>query len=386
MASTGITIDRKKAGKILKTKWGKIKLNSSKSRDFGEVQTDLVKNKKTNDSYLDEGNQEIIRELLRCDTKWIRYFLVTAVLAKATNDKAHYRSIVKDNQEVGDRGHQPRGLAKDVVAPWNADIGYRIGPGVTNEPLSGNPVAGGDRDLLEREQKSDDPELREKLVDILNELQEETDNGDTDEEDVLMAVLNEVYELERREYEFSIPEKYINYDNIKEGISDFLGENPNSERMESVATGIIDVCYQSKHIVNDVEKSSVHAADRPKGAAGDIGIRVEDELVFSAEIKPGGLTKSEITAGLTKAKDKSVHQYLFVVNEISEDSHEDILSTSEVDASIITIHEMLTWLQPLSSDRRQTILENITEYLEEVGSNNEVMSDWEKYLDEINNR
>ncbi|RLM41883.1 restriction endonuclease, SacI family [Haloarcula sp. Atlit-47R] len=362
---SAITIDTDEATDILESTWQ-------------SVQTDRREGSAT---YLTQEYRERIREIITCDEKAYRYLLVTAAVAKATDERVHYRALKKGDCDLNG-AYAPRTTAKQVVMPWNLKNGNRLE--ASSYPLAGNPIQSYAQ--FQPEDTANSPGLREELYHLLKEFQQGTANGSMSPSEILHAVLDAVADLEPRKTDFEPVTLKAPYQDIARELNEFLAESGSGERLMAVTAGFFDICWQSGRDEYTAHLGHANAADEPRGVVGDVWVEAEEtgDVVAGVEVKHKSVTMEEVLLARKKAKESSLKTYYVVADSFkSPNAVREIAADAQLELILVTVSELMHWLQPLGQNPREALLNKIGTHLQEMGASSGSLHAWEETIANI---
>lgn len=340
-------------------------------------------------SYVDDYIiQQGLREVLHAEkygTRTFKYILVTNVLAKAVNPDIHALAL-KDNSDL-DGSFNSGGLATDVVTDWEKDNGERLGG--SNEPRT-NSVYYRQAELnTDYEVRNDD--LYQTLIQILEELEEQSSEGELEPIDTLRQTLYVVSQLEPTTVSYTNPPD-VSYLDLEEAIEKYLEKSGTGERLAAVAAGVLDTQY----FVADrsdiyIKVDHVNVADENSSAAGDIEVfESEDEevLLRAAEVKDKPATKADIQHSISTGREHELDEYLFVTGRGFQSPDEksratDAISTAEIELVVITKSDLLSNLKFQGRAGRTRFRESVGEFLNDMRAQESSKSDWKEIIESL---
>jgi hypothetical protein len=362
---TKVTVDTDAAEEVLYSEWETVQA----AREEGTA------------SYLGPEYQDRISTVLEGSQKTFRYLLVTAAVAKATDNSVHYRALKKNDCSL-DGSYAPRTTAKTVVMPWNIECGNRLE--ASAYPLAGNPTQSYSQ--FRPESNVQNPALRMELYELLDEFQTKTESGELDETEILRAVLNGVADLDPRRPDFDPVSLDAPYYTVVDELERFLADSDGGNPLMAVSGALLEVCWQDGGGDHQADLGHANAADDPRDAVGDVWVEATDDetVLLGAEVKHTTVTETEMLLASKKAKEHNLDRYLVIAE--SFDGFEEIREAAAdepLDLILVTIDELLQWMQPLDDSLREEILDKIGEHLRTMGANRETLTTWESTLSSV---
>ncbi len=285
-----------------------------------------------------------------------RYILITGILAKLVNARAHPRALQKHSTLSG--AYDARSLCHSVVVPFEHEKGDLWG--LSNEPFVNKPARHLEHDKNNRQ-------LRDKLgATLTHEVLEWARTAPTDD---LREALSFIMKLGRNRLA-AIPEVAegpgLNLVPLRQFVRDFLREGDGGARLVSVVATFTRLLNPE----GEVKVYSPNVSDKFGKTAGDVELYVNKRLIAAFECKDREFTTSDISHGLRKAVDNGVREYTFVAGPGLGPPEADPESEGQkvkVDSSWISINEVIeSWTVALNPIRRGQFGRTIIQYLLEM--------------------
>ncbi|WP_256545428.1 restriction endonuclease, SacI family [Halobellus inordinatus] len=340
-------------------------------------------------SYVDDYIiRQGLREVLHAEiygTRTFKYILVTNVLAKTVNPDIHALALQDQSELPG--SFNSGGLATDVVTDWEKDNGERLGG--SNEPRTNSVYYRQSELNTDYEVRNDD--LYQTLIRLLEELEEQSSEGEIEPIDMLRQTLYVVSQLEPTTVSYANPPD-VSYVELKEAVEQYLERSGTGERLAAVAAGVLDAQY----FVADrsdvfIKVDHVNVADENSSAAGDIEVfEDEDEevLLQAAEVKDKPATKADIQHSISTGRTHKLDEYLFITgrgfqSHTEEERAIDTIEDAEIEVVVITTDDLLSSLKFQGRAGRTRFRESVGEFLNDMRAQEESKSDWKEIIESL---
>jgi hypothetical protein len=306
-----------------------------------------------------------IDAILQAKDVTFRYILVTGVLAKLTNPKAHPRAL--QTQSSLDGAYDARSLCHNVVVPFEKSKGNLFG--MSNEPFVNKPAR-------HAEHRGDNPQLRNSRgAAALHRVLEIADKSSPDIVEKMLVEILTIGKAKAESQVVALPDLDTNLKHLVDFVDGFLKENDGGARLAAVTGAFI-------RLLNDSATVKVYrpnASDTFAKTAGDVEVIKETVLVSAYECKHRPITKNDVIHGIKKAKEKGVSEYCFVIaagyatGEQAEIKALIASSQAELDVSLIELDKaLLPWAVALNPTRRAVFGDAVTDILRDEMKRSEV--------------
>lgn len=254
----------------------------------------------------DEAGRKICK-ILRGTHKTYRYILVTALLAKATNDKIDTLSLQKGNGKGGK--YDARSLCHKVLVPFET-LKLPGGLGSSNEPFLNKParfVSLSEKNAVRRGKDL------QTLLDVIDVLSSVVDSSRA--YDCLKSALFTMKEISR-EYvsKFSVGDTLIDVSEFSQLVLDYIYAIT-EHSLEGEVCPLVVAQLEQMYLGKDfkVESHKVNQSGASSKEVGDIDVYDKDrQLVYSIEVKDKDFSKQDVAHAVSKFKQADLCTSLFV--------------------------------------------------------------------------
>lgn len=249
---------------------------------------------------------ELIRACLISPTKTYHYVLPTQLLAKVVNPELDCRSL--QAAYGGPGAFDARTVAHDVLVPFDQRSFNVLGG--SPEPYVNNPLRVSSVTLEHRAQQKNKDDW-DKLVHILGEVQEASDEGFT--RAVFRQTLIEVFRLLAGvRVTYPTPNR-ISLDKALEIVSGFMSTTSGGDRMEAVCSALFRTIGDAFSLFDEVKRAKVNVADTASGMLADIECWYQGRIVLLVEVKDRVLSMTQLDRKIEGARAQHIAEILFVV-------------------------------------------------------------------------
>lgn len=321
----------------------------------------------------DRNLASMIKEVLDGSGITYRYILITGILAKLVNTKAHPRAIQRRSKLPG--AYDARSLCHSVVVPFEHTKGDLWG--LSNEPFVNKPARHPEHD-------KSNPQLRDKKeATLVHDILDWAANATPDD---LRKCLILIMNLGRKRLD-SMPKTLqstkSNMETLRHFLHDFLQVSDGGTRIVSVVAAFIQLLNPDA----EVKVYSPNQADKFGKTAGDVELYLKGKLVCAFECKDRSYNENDIIHGVGKAVKHGISEYTFVSgfnSSVPDMDFESVSRSSGIDIEWIAIDEILrSWTVALNPSARVSLGELIIRYLSdmrrsEVAKSAQVI--WDKWM------
>lgn len=355
-------VDEEKAEQVLQTEW-----NNVQSSDENQ--------------YVDQHIAQKIREIFNASQLTYKYILFTNILAKAVNPNIHYRSMQAGSDLDG--AYNARSLGHKIVVEWEKENGERLGG--SNEPFLNKPA----RDpefALENAARSQS--AQERLYNLLNTLEDQTNTGNIDPLNVLRQALYEFLQLEPQTVDYEDPSD-VPHRKLAPLVKDYISTSGGGERLAAVTAGVYRTYYSQAGDGWEIDAEHANTADEFSKSAGDVEVFREELLVRAAEVKDKPAERSDIQHAITKAREAELGEYLFVLGAGWQSKSEKQAAINDIENApieLILVHpdELLSMLKFVGDAGRVEFTRVVGEYLNDMRATSSNKDDWKALVDSLN--
>jgi len=357
------SVDNSAAKRIIEGEW-----NQVRSDDSGEV------------NYLkDRSIAGTISEVLNASQLTYKYILVTNVIAKAVNPAIHYRAMQAQWDNPG--AYNARSLGHQVIVEWEKEHGERLGG--SNEPFLNKPAR---YPAFSMENSHRSEQAHKRLYELLERLEEKTNSGEIDPEDVVRQTLYEISQLEPQTIDFEPPKSEVPYSSVQKTVREFIEKSGGGERLASVTAGVMETEYTNRSGEYTVEAEHANVPDEFSNAAGDVEVFYDEELIRAIEVKDKPTERSDLQHAITKARENKLAEYLYVVGQGFKNETERQAAIDEVDETNVEIilvypDDLLSILKFSEREGRKRFVTAVGEFLNEMRAAEENKTAWKKAVE-----
>lgn len=266
----------------------------------------------------DEIGQKV-GEILRGTCKTYRYILVTALLAKATNDGVNILSLQKGDGEDG--RYDARSLCHKVLVPFET---LRL-PGClggSNEPFLNKPARFVSLSLTNAARKGKDFQTLSDLIGVLSSI-----SSSPDAYKYLKSALSVMKEVSK-EYvsRFSVGDTLIDISEFSQLVLDYIYAIT-EHSMEGEVCPLIVSQLEQMYLGKDfkVEPHKVNQSGASTKEVGDIDIYDKNKkLIYSIEVKDKDFSMQDVAHAITKFKQADLNTSLFVYGKNVSFDEDDV--------------------------------------------------------------
>ena len=254
----------------------------------------------------DEIGQKIC-EILRGSHKTYRYILVTALLAKATNEEINILSLQKGDGKDGK--YDARSLCHKVLVPFET-LKLPGCLGNSNEPFLNKPARFVSLSLENAVRKGKDFQT---LSDVISTLSAILNSSDAYK--YLKSALTIMKDISK-EYvsRFSIADGLIDISEFSQLVLDYvyaITEHPLDGEVCPLVVAELEQMYLGKDF--KVEPHKVNQSGASSKEVGDIDIYDKNRsLLYSIEVKDKDFSAQDVAHAITKFKDADLNTSLFI--------------------------------------------------------------------------
>lgn len=264
-----------------------------------------------------------IDSILRGSNKTYRYILVTALLAKSTNEEINILSLQAKDKSEG--AYDARSLCHHVIVPFERDV-YPGSLGLSNEPFLNKPARFPRLSINNAVRKGKDFKTLKDLINILSQIKSK-DEARIYLESALYS-MKSIYEEIDQKYE--IPYVDINdADNpqtIMDYISELIGQSHEGEICPLVVSAVEHLYYNGMNIIVPHKVNESGASSKE---IGDIDIFDSAEhLISSIEVKDKDFSKEDVEHAITKFAHAHIGKSLFIFGRNVDFDKQEVYHTA----------------------------------------------------------
>ncbi len=247
-----------------------------------------------------------ISGILRGEQKTYRYVLVTALLAKSTDEEVDVLSLQKGDGSEGK--YDARTLCHKVVVPFEK-LRLPGSLGSSNEPFLNKPARFVSLSLSNAVRSGNDSRTLSALINVLSEI---SDSAVAYR--YLKSALAEMKKISR-EYvaRFSVGDTLLDISEFSQLVLDYvykLTDHTSNGEVCPLIVSQIEQMYLGKEykvIAHKVNESGASSKE-----VGDIDIYKDRNLVYSIEVKDKDFTKNDVCHAVTKFRAADLDTSLFI--------------------------------------------------------------------------
>lgn len=259
-----------------------------------------------------------ISRILRGSHKTYRYILVTALLAKSTNENINILSLQKGDGAGGK--YDARSLCHKVIVPFET-LKLPGSLGSSNEPFLNKPARFVSLDMSNAVRNGKDRETLALLINVLSQIQDSATAYK-----YLKSALYIMKEL-HQEYisKFSLSDTLIDISGFAQIVLDYIyriTENPLEGEVCPLIVSQLEQMYLGKDFKVVPHKVNESGASRKE--VGDIDIYDSNgQLAYSIEVKDKNFSQQDVMHAITKFRQAGLSTSLFVYGKnVSFDERE----------------------------------------------------------------
>lgn len=248
-----------------------------------------------------------IREILRGTHKTYRYILVTALLAKATNDEINILSLQKG--DGGDGKYDARSLCHKVLVPFET-LKLPGCLGSSNEPYLNKPARFVSLSLTNTVRRGKDFQTLSDVIDVLSNI-----SSSSDAYKYLKSALSVMKEVSK-EYvsKFSVGDALIDISEFSQLVLDYIYAIT-EHSLEGEVCPLIVSQLEQMYLGEDfkVEPHKVNQSGASSKEVGDIDVYDNNKkLIYSIEVKDKDFSKQDVAHAIAKFRQADLNTSLFV--------------------------------------------------------------------------
>ena len=254
-----------------------------------------------------DGTGQKISEILRGSHKTYRYILVTALLAKATNDEVNILSLQKGDGEGGK--YDARSLCHKVLVPFET-LKLPGCLGGSNEPYLNKPARFVSLSLTNAVRRGRDFQTLSDVIDVLSNI-----SSSSDAYKYLKSALSVMKDVSR-EYvsKFSVGDTLIDISEFSQLVLDYIyaiTEYSLEGEVCSLIVSQLEQMYLGKDF--KVEPHKVNQSGASSKEVGDIDVYNKNKkLIYSIEVKDKDFSKQDVAHAIAKFRQADLSTSLFV--------------------------------------------------------------------------
>lgn len=256
---------------------------------------------------LEDNLSKRISNILRGTHKTYRYILVTALLAKATNDKINALSLQKGDGENGK--YDARSLCHKVIVPFET-LKLPGCLGSSNEPYLNKPARFVSLSLTNPVRRGNDYQTLSEVIAVLSEI--------SNSEDAYKYLKSALFVLKKvsAEYisKFSVGDSLIDISEFSQLVLDYI-YLITEQSLEGEVCPLVVTQLEQMYLGKDykVEPHKVNQSGASSKEVGDIDIYDKNKnLVYSIEVKDKDFSKQDVIHAITKFKQAELSTSLFI--------------------------------------------------------------------------
>lgn len=259
-----------------------------------------------------------ISEILRGTHKTYRYIMVTALLAKATNNEINILSLQKGDGDGGK--YDARSLCHKVLVPFET-LKLPGCLGSSNEPFLNKPARFVSLSLTNAVRRGKDLQTLSDVIDVLSNV-----SNSSDAYKYLKSALSTMKEVSK-EYisKFSVGDALIDISEFSQLVLDYI-YTITEHSLEGEICPLIVAELEQMYLGKDfkVEPHKVNQSGASSKEVGDIDIYDKNKkLLYSIEVKDKDFSKQDVVHAITKFKQADLSTSLFVYGKnVSFDENE----------------------------------------------------------------
>lgn len=248
-----------------------------------------------------------IDKILRGSHKTYRYVLVTALLAKSTDNKADMLSLQAGDSSDG--AYDARSLCHHVIVPFERKY-YPNSIGGSNEPYLNKPARFQRLTLDNAVRRGNDRDTLELLISILTEIK----NQKAAQKYLSSAIFTMQKLFEENEDKYSLPDLEIPDNEGPQAILNFINDLADSsfegEMCPLIVASVEQLYYEDSR---NVVAHNVNESGASSKEVGDIDIfDINDNLLSSIEVKDKDFTQEDVEHAINKFASAKLERNMFI--------------------------------------------------------------------------
>lgn len=257
--------------------------------------------------FVDDAIGQKVNEILRGTHKTYRYIVVTALLAKATNEKVDILSLQKGDGKKGK--YDARSLCHKVLVPFET-MKLPGSLGGSNEPFLNKPARFISLSLKNAVRKGKDYQTLSDTIDMLSEIHDsQTAYKYLKSALSCMIAINKEYVAK-----FSVGDCLIDISEFSQLVLDYIYAIT-EHSMEGEVCPLIVSQLEQMYLGKDykVEPHKVNQSGASSKEVGDIDVyNKKKELLYSIEVKDKDFSAQDVVHAITKFKQAGLDNSLFI--------------------------------------------------------------------------
>jgi hypothetical protein len=251
--------------------------------------------------------RRLIDFVLENTHKTYKYILVTALLAKATNETINPLCLQAGSDLPG--AYDARSICHNVIVPFDmTELGKALGG--SNEPFLNKPARFTELSLTNAVRKENDREILKALCDDLPKIKDSA----TAYENLIYAlqILIAIRERNRTYMDFCIDSLPTDATRLYGFISDLLNDSKEGETLTLVIAGLFDL-FMSHEKDYKIEVHPVNQSGASSKEVSDLDIYKNGRLYIANELKDKAFTDTDIRHAVDKARAAGKTRMNFIV-------------------------------------------------------------------------
>jgi len=302
---------------------------------------------------------ELVKKVMEAPDITYKYVLVTGFLAKCTEGQVHPRALQAGSSLS--EAYDARSLCHSIVVGFEKEQGNLFG--LSNEPFLNKPARHPEHD-------KNNPQLRNKrLAAVVHDLLEWANQASSSNVFAGLVHILRLGKLRAADQKQAALAVEVNLERTVTFINQFLRQTDGGARLSAVWGAFTDLLHEAA----EVSVGSPTEANSFSGAAGDVQVFLDKQLVSAAECKHRPLTADDLEHGVKKAVQRGASQYLFVCAAgIAEGQREAVTQALNraaqiLDVAVIDVFQDAPALaRMLGPDRRATFGQKVVELLHKM--------------------
>ena len=266
---------------------------------------------------------ELITKVLRGSHKTYRYILVTALLAKSTNQEIDPLSLQAGDDSEG--AYDARSLCHKVIIPFEREY-YPNGIGGSNEPFLNKPARFTRLSENNAVRRGNDMEILKIVIEILSSLK----TSEVAFTYLSSAICNiaQISKEDADKYQF--PDLDIDIANMPQTILDYIIELTRQSFEGEICPLVVSALeYLYYEGTNKIIPHKVNECGTSSNEIGDIDIFTSsDKLLSSIEVKDKDFTKEDVEHAIHKFALGKVGKSLFIFGRKVSFNKDEVFSTA----------------------------------------------------------
>lgn len=321
----------------------------------------------------------LIDTILRDSHKTYRYILVTALLAKSTNEEIDILSL--QAKDKSDGAYDARSLCHNVVVPFEREV-YPNSLGGSNEPYLNKPARFPRLSLDNAVRNGHDSKILTDLISLLSQI----DSKDKAKKYLSSALYSMRCISKEIEEKYAIPDLNANAYNpqiIMNYITELIKYSYEGEICPLIVSTLEHLYYNGTKIIIPHKVNESGASSKE---VGDIDIfDTAENLISSIEVKDKDFTKEDIEHAITKFAHAQIEKSLFIFGKGVDFNKQEVYKTAAIlgkkgyFCSVISIKDFAR-LRLYSMDQQISIeqfVELLIQYAREINAKDETL-EWIK--------